>query len=78
MNILHRYEGKNLETLKSQCLEELNVKEEYILEKINQRLVAKQEKNYELADQIRNELLNLGIILKDGKDKTTWDIKQLY
>ena len=30
MNILHRYEGKNLETLKSQCLEELNVKEDEI------------------------------------------------
>ena len=34
MNTLHKYEGKNLENLKNQCLEELNVKEEklYIFE----------------------------------------------
>ncbi len=34
MNTLHKYEGKNLENLKNQCLEKLNVKEEelYIFE----------------------------------------------
>ena len=46
----------------------------YIEEKINERKEAKSNKNYELADKIRNELLEKGIILKDTKDGTTYEI----
>ena len=46
----------------------------YIEEKINERREAKINKNYELADKIRNELLEKGIILKDTKDGTTYEI----
>ena len=46
----------------------------YIEEKINERREAKSNKNYELADKIRNELLEKGIILKDTKDGTTYEI----
>ncbi|AHF97037.1 cysteinyl-tRNA synthetase [Desulfurella acetivorans A63] len=45
---------------------------QWIEEKIKQRNKAKREKNYALADSIRNELLNAGIILEDYKDKTIW------
>mgnify|MGYP001626392818 CR=1 FL=1 len=45
---------------------------QWIEEKIEQRNKAKKEKNYALADSIRNELLNAGIILEDHKDKTIW------
>ncbi len=76
---IFRYEPNEfIEKTKQKYLKELNIKEDYIVDKINQRSSAKQEKNYTLADEIRNELLSLGIILKDGKDNTTWDIKQLY
>ena len=49
--------------------------EEYIITKINERNKAKQDKNYELADAIREELLSKGITLKDTREGTTWEIK---
>ena len=47
----------------------------YIEEKIEERKKAKEEKNYELADQIREELLKQNIILRDTREKTTYEIK---
>ena len=52
-----------------------DVSEDFILKKIEERLTAKQEGNYKLADQIRDELLKKGVIIKDQKDKTTWKFK---
>ncbi len=37
---------------------------------INLRADAKKNKNYELADKIRDELKNIGVELKDGKNRT--------
>ena len=42
--------------------------------KINERSKAKAEKNYGLADEIRNELLNKGIELVDTKEGTTYKV----
>jgi cysteinyl-tRNA synthetase len=41
---------------------------------IEQRSVAKKEKNYSLADEIRNKLKELGVELKDSKEGTTYKI----
>lgn len=41
---------------------------------IKLRLEAKQNKNYKLADQIRDELKEIGIILQDSKERTTYKI----
>ena len=35
------------------------------------KLLAKKEKNFALADEIRNELNEIGIVLEDSKEKTT-------
>ena len=48
--------------------------ESYILTKIEERNEAKKNKNYELADQIRNELLEKNIILKDTREGTTYEV----
>ncbi len=40
------------------------------------RTQAKKDKNYPMADEIRNKLAELGIEIKDGRDKTTWTIKK--
>ena len=53
----------------------VKVSEEYILKKINDRLKARKESKFELADKIRDELLNNGIEIEDQKDKTTWKYK---
>ena len=46
----------------------------YIHERINQRQEAKQNKDYELADNIRKELLEKGIVLKDTREGTTFEV----
>ena len=51
-----------------------NDMDEYILATIEERNNAKKEKNYALADQIRDELANKGIILKDSREGTTYEI----
>jgi len=51
------------------------VTEEFILNKINERLNAKNHGNYKLADQIRDELLRKDVVIEDQKDKTIWKFK---
>ncbi|MBL7082851.1 MAG: cysteine--tRNA ligase [Candidatus Aminicenantes bacterium] len=43
-----------------------------ILKIIEEREKARKEKNYKLADQIRDELLRKGIVLEDTKDGVRW------
>ena len=38
------------------------------------RKIVRENKDWVLSDKIRDGLLNLGIKIKDGKDKTTWSI----
>ena len=42
---------------------------------IDKRNKAREEKNYKLADEIRNELLDKGVLIEDKDGKTTWKIK---
>ena len=46
-----------------------------ILNKINERNKARENKNYEEADKIRDELLDKGVLIEDKDDKTTWKFK---
>lgn len=64
--------------LKNKYIRELDISIDYINEKIAERYNAKANKEYELADSIRNKLLIKGIILNDTKDGTIWDVKKLY
>ena len=50
-------------------------KHEYIMSKIELRNNAKKNKDYELADKIRNELLNEGIVLVDTREGTTYKME---
>ena len=42
---------------------------------IYERNKARDNKNYELADKIRNDLIDKGILIEDKDGKTTWKIK---
>lgn len=46
--------------------------DKYIKDKIEERRIAKMNKNYELSDSIRDELLDKGIILTDTREGTTY------
>ena len=48
------------------------VQHDYIINKIEERKIAKLNKDYALADDIRNELLKLGVQLIDTKEGTTY------
>ena len=42
---------------------------------IEKRKLAREEKNWEVADKIRIALDNVGIVLKDSKEGTVWELK---
>jgi cysteinyl-tRNA synthetase len=52
-----------------------NVSEFLILQKINERLIAKKKGDFKLADKIRNELFDKGVMIEDQKEKTIWKFK---
>lgn len=64
--------------LKNKYIKQLDVTEVEINDNINKRLEAKKNKNFEIADKIRDELNEKGIILNDTKEGTIWDLKGLY
>ena len=53
----------------------LSINENEILDKIKQRNKAREDKNYEEADIIRDELLDKGVLIEDKDGKTTWKFK---
>ena len=55
----------------SATIKETNLSEENIEQQIQARLDAKKAKNWTLADQIRDELKQQGVILEDAPDGTT-------
>ena len=56
-------------------LKDLGITEEEITKKIQKRAEAREEKNWALGDEIRDELLEKGLILKDNPEGTTWSLK---
>ena len=46
----------------------------YVEEQIKLRIEAKKNKDYVLADQIRNKLLEKNIVLKDTREGTVWEL----
>ena len=63
---------KDWESLKKR---KIKVSEIYITSKIEERIKAKINGNFDLADKIREELLSKGIMIEDQKGKTTWKVK---
>lgn len=69
---------KYIEEVRSKHLSAMHLSLEDIREKIAQRLEAKHNKDYALADEIRDGLKANGVDLQDTKDGTTWDLQELY
>ena len=53
----------------------VKISEKNIISKINERLEARKKGDFKLADKIRIELLNEGVLIEDKKDKTNWKYK---
>jgi cysteinyl-tRNA synthetase len=54
----------------------LSVTDPEIQRAIEKRNVARKAKDFKESDRIRDELLAQGIVLKDGPDGTTWEVKR--
>lgn len=67
-----------IDSIKSRYLQELSIDIDYIQNQINLRAKAKLLREFNKADSIRDDLEHKGIILKDTKEGTIWDIKKLY
>ena len=64
------FEQKQEEVMKS-----IAISEEEILKLIEERKIAREQKDWKRADQIREELLSQGILLKDTPQGTNWKVK---
>ena len=66
---IDKHEWENFKKIKA------NVSEAFIIEKISEREEAKKNGNFNIADNIRDELLKKGVIIEDLKGKTIWKFK---
>jgi len=53
----------------------LKITVDEIKQKINERNNARKNKDYKLADKIRNDLVDKGVLIEDKDDKTLWKFK---
>ena len=53
----------------------VKIDENFINQKIKDRNNARKKGNYKLADTLRKELEDSGVIIEDKQDKTTWKYK---
>ncbi len=76
-NIMHVYVEDILGlSLNSDKSEDSNSKMDDVMQLLlNMRTEAKQNKDWATADKIRDELQNLGFVIKDGAEGASWELK---
>lgn len=75
LGILNEEPADYIKKKKKKALENIGLTEEEIKALIEKRQEARRQKNWGEADKIRNELMEKGIILKDGPNGTEWTVK---
>ena len=65
---------KEINIEKPSELNEKNITAELIEFLIEKRKTAKKDRNFALSDEIREKMAEIGIKIKDGREKTTWKI----
>ncbi|KAK6912597.1 tRNA synthetases class I, catalytic domain, partial [Dillenia turbinata] len=61
-----------VQQLKEKALKRARLTEDQVLKKIEERTMARKNREYEKSDAIRKELASLGIALMDSPNGTTW------
>ncbi len=74
-NIFQQDAASYIHNARQRILLANNITEQEISEAISARNAAKAEKNWSVADEIRNRLQSKGIVLKDSPTGTQWDIE---
>jgi cysteinyl-tRNA synthetase len=52
----------------------VSIDEVKVVKLLEARSAARKAKNFKESDRIRDELAAMGVVLKDSKDGTTWEI----
>ncbi|MBH24774.1 MAG: cysteine--tRNA ligase [Myxococcales bacterium] len=77
LGILQQLPEEALVELRDKRAEALGIDSEAIEQRINDRSQARQDRDWSLADAIRDELAEQGIELMDGADGTSWRIARV-
>ena len=75
LGLLQESPAQFLEHQKQTGLAEASLTPEAIEALIAERAAARKEKNFQRADEIRAQLAEQGVLLKDGPTGTTWTVK---
>ncbi len=75
LGILNEDPATFIEGARHSGTSELAIPESEIQSLIQERSQARKDKNFERADEIREHLLNCGVIIEDGPSGTTWRVK---
>lgn len=67
-----------LSEMREKYLSKLNIDVNDIETQLTKRAEAKKIKDFKTADAIRDELEKKGILVKDTREGTVWDLKMLY
>jgi len=76
MGLLQEDANAYLAAKKAAMLSAIDISEEEIQNLIQERNQARADKNWARSDEIRDQLLNQSIELKDGPDGTGWSVKR--
>jgi cysteinyl-tRNA synthetase len=74
LNIFGEDPTRYLELMRELVLKEKKITRDEIETKIVERSEARKHKNFQKADEVRNELLSQGIELHDSTTGTDWDV----
>ncbi len=74
LSLLNQDPDKVLDDIKNKYLVKYDITKEEIENIIKERQIKKETKDYEGADELRNNLLERGISLMDTREGTLWDI----
>jgi cysteinyl-tRNA synthetase len=75
MGLLTEDPIEHTKAVQNELLEKLDLETEAIERLIQERTLARQNKDWARGDAIRDELLAKGVELKDGPEGTTWKVK---
>ena len=75
LNILQQDACKYIFDVKTAFLNSHNITAEYIQERLAERTEAKKNRDFARSDAVRDELLALGLQVRDTPHGTEWDIK---
>ncbi len=74
LGLLQQKPNDIIKEIKNKYLQKNEIDENEIEKLIKKRNKSKKEKDFAKADQIRLQLLEKGVVLRDGREGTSWDI----